>query len=146
MSVKTNTEDPKPFRLYDPTRKNTYLETKFYPNGNTKTTGVFVDDKKTGIFTTLYPNGNLKWRDNFLEGKQHGIVQAWYENNVLELEEYYIHGKKCGVCSYWDKNGVLINKKEYVNNTVKNLIGFTKYKSQMIPYAHKNRFEQADEK
>lgn len=68
---------------------------------------------KNGVCETFYENGNLKSKGIYLNNKKEGLHQWWYSNGSIEREGLYINGKKDGLYKWWYPNGQLYIMGEY---------------------------------
>ena len=89
--------------------------TYFYSNGNTRETGVFLNDEKTSQWLGWDEAGNKIAEAFYKEGKKDGTWMIWDANGTKRYEMYYSMDKKVGKWSMWDEKGNLTSEKVYEN-------------------------------
>jgi len=87
--------------------------TYYYPNGNVKETGVFINDEKAEQWLRWDEAGNKIAAAFYKEGKKDGTWMIWDANGTKRYEMYYSMDKKVGKWSMWDEKGNLTSEKEY---------------------------------
>ncbi len=85
----------------------------FFPNGNIKSEGSFVNGEKNGPWTYYYYNGKVKKTENYINGKDDGKQEEYYESGKLALEYYMTNGEINGKYSRYYMNGQLSETGEF---------------------------------
>lgn len=68
-------------------------------------TGVFEDNRKTGVWTTYYSNGNLKSEITYENNRPDGHAKIYYENGKLSEEGIWRGTKWVGEYNFYHENG-----------------------------------------
>jgi antitoxin component YwqK of YwqJK toxin-antitoxin module len=113
----------------------------YYFNGNLKTYGKYIENRKEGLWLNWYSNGSLADSLTYKDGQLVGINKSWYKNDFLKdslsLDENgngiytawfddsspseagrYKNYKKNGVWTYFHKNGKISSKEIYRMDTL----------------------------
>jgi antitoxin component YwqK of YwqJK toxin-antitoxin module len=92
----------------------------YYPNGNKKSIGKYINGKEDGLFTTYFNNGSKSSVVTYKNGQKIGKATFWNDNKLIRTVENYVL-KKDTFCSVKDgeqlvyaENGTLIEKGSYV--------------------------------
>ena len=73
------------------------------------------DGKRQGVWKEFYPNGELKSEGNYVNSKQEGVWNFYFENQKIEVKGSYKNGKKEGRW-YWNyPNGALLQEENWRN-------------------------------
>jgi antitoxin component YwqK of YwqJK toxin-antitoxin module len=94
-----------------------------YKVGQRTETGVYKDDKKTGLWTEFHCNGAIKNTINYTNGVKEGQIKSYYDNGKIKEEGTWKNGHWVGrYVSYkedgtekeimYDEKGKEIVKKE----------------------------------
>ena len=55
----------------------------YYPGGQIKTEGEYLDGKADGVLKEFYPSGKV-WKEwNFASGKEEGISKIYFEKSLI---------------------------------------------------------------
>jgi|SRR3954468_9498357 len=87
--------------------------TYYYPNGNVKEMGVFLNDEKNEQWLRWDEAGNKIAEAFYKEGKKDGTWMIWDTNGTKRYQMYYSMDKKVGKWSMWDEKGNLTSEKLY---------------------------------
>lgn len=86
----------------------------YYPNGQLKSTGLYVNGKPEGYHQYYYEDsvanresGQLEYEATYKRGKRNGVVKWYYENGNLETEREYSDGERNGVYRNYTMDGKL---------------------------------------
>lgn len=124
--------------------KNGYF-TYFHANGVLENTGLYVNDKKEGLWLDFYNNGILSDSAKFVSGNPTGTHLQWHYNGMMKDSVTYddagngvkvswfdngnpsgagrLRGyKKQGRWQYFQKNGILAAQEDYSGDSVINKI------------------------
>ncbi len=75
--------------------------TAWYPNGQLKMKGNFVDGQRDGLFAWWHANGQRQIAGEFRDGKKHGRWTWWYENGIKAVEGNFSDDMPQGIWSWW---------------------------------------------
>jgi antitoxin component YwqK of YwqJK toxin-antitoxin module len=70
----------------------------------------FDDGALKGYCTWYYPNGNVKSEGDFVNGKKDSVHLYYCENGHKLSEEFYSNGKPNGKCKYFNEAGTLLRE------------------------------------
>lgn len=101
--------------IIDPEGKYQGNWKRFYPTGELRAEGQYIDGKKEGEWKFYYQNGKFEQRGNYKNDKPHGPWKWWYEDGSVWREEGYRKGREEGLMTEYDCEGNEINKGEYVD-------------------------------
>ena len=96
--------------------ENKVIVTNFYENGQDKSRGVWIDDKKDGIFSWWHENEVLSAIVQYKDGVLHGKAIYNYPNGQRKQYVEYINGKMNGKVQLRDINGNLTVNRIYKND------------------------------
>ena len=65
----------------------------FYPNGDIRVSGTYVDDKSHGFWEGYYPNGQLKSIGEYNNGELVGHWVWYYEDGSIVKDSTYTYQK-----------------------------------------------------
>ena len=65
----------------------------FYPNGDIRVSGTYVDDKAHGFWEGYYPNGQLKSAGEYYNGELAGHWVWYYEDGSIVKDSTYTYPK-----------------------------------------------------
>ena len=65
----------------------------FYPNGDIRVSGTYVDDKAHGFWEGYYPNGQLKSIGEYNNGELVGHWVWYYEDGSIVKDSTYTYQK-----------------------------------------------------
>ncbi len=66
---------------------------EYYDFGGVRKEGIYVDDKKDGIWKTYFPNGKMMFLERFKKGIQHGWSFGYDEQGNEVGRKYFYYGK-----------------------------------------------------
>ena len=72
----------------------------YYPNGNLKEKGNFINDLKNGYWESYFESGILSASMNYAQGKLQGEYVDYYLDGRLEGKGNYLNDKQEGVWLY----------------------------------------------
>jgi antitoxin component YwqK of YwqJK toxin-antitoxin module len=87
----------------------------YYPEGNLKATGNYVDNLRSGKWTFYFRNNKIEQTGEYIKGKENGIWTWYYENGNTWREESYFNGREDGVMVEYLENGKVITRGDYVD-------------------------------
>ena len=99
------------FRMVKGLKNGLYQE--WYPDGNLKTKGKYLNNTQVGDWTVWYVDGQKKSEGNFKDGKKDGLTTTWYENGQKKGELTFKDGKPDGLLTEWYENGQKSWEKTY---------------------------------
>lgn len=89
--------------------------TFYYPSGEIRATGSYVNNLKDSVWVYYYRDGSVEQKGEFNEG-EHSKYWRWYfKNGDLRKEEYYRRGKLDGQAIEYDSTRNIIVKGNYLN-------------------------------
>jgi len=83
------------FRMVKGLKNGLYQE--WYPDGNLKTKGKYLNNTQVGDWTVWYVDGQKKSEGNFKDGKKDGLTTTWYENGQKKSEGTFKDGELDGL-------------------------------------------------
>lgn len=86
----------------------------YYPTGEVKAEGNYVDGIKDGEWKYYYTNTALEQKGKYVKGKVHGTWVWYYANGKKRREETFRYGKEEGSVIEFDSLGNVITKGEYL--------------------------------
>jgi len=87
-----------------------------FANGILKYDGITDENgKRQGIWKEFYPTGELKSEGEYLNSKQEGVWKFYFENQKVEIEGKYKNGKKEGAWYWYYPNGELLQEENWKN-------------------------------
>ncbi len=78
---------------------------KFYPNGNIRYTGQFINDNPTGEFRRYYEDQSLQSIMTYREDGITSFIQFYYQNGKLTAEGKYIGSKRDSIWKFYSYYG-----------------------------------------
>lgn len=87
----------------------------YYPSGELKATGQYIDGMKEGEWVYYFINGKLEQKGNYAANRTQGPWKWWYESGTVLREERFRKGKEDGLMIEYDREGNEINKGEYID-------------------------------
>lgn len=106
---------------------------KFYPNGNAKYSGVFKDNKPTGVFMRYYESGKAKAKMTYLEDGETAKTILYRESGKLLSKGFYSGKKKDSLWLYYAEDGQWISSREFFRNTIPEGKWITYYQESTQP-------------
>jgi antitoxin component YwqK of YwqJK toxin-antitoxin module len=87
-----------------------------FANGILRYEGITDEDgKRQGYWKEFYPTGELKSEGNYIDSKQDGGWKFYFENHNNEVEGRYINGKKEGTWYWFYQNGKILQEENWSN-------------------------------
>lgn len=86
----------------------------YYPTGELKEEGEFIDGVREGEWKFYYRNQKPEQKGKYVKGKVHGSWIWYYENGKKRREETYRFGKEDGTIIEYDSLGTIITQGEYL--------------------------------
>lgn len=88
-------------------------EIGYYPQGQKRIEGSYVEKKRDGHWIYWYENGN-KWSEAvYIDDIRHGRSTVWHENGKKYYEGNYSNGERVGKWQFWDEDGNLLKEIDY---------------------------------
>lgn len=94
-----------------------YVQT-YYKNGELKSQGNTIDNKKNGIWKFYYQSGEIKSEGNFKNDRLHGIWKLYYKNGELEEKKTWKNGVIDGAFQNYSKENQLIISGNYLEGRI----------------------------
>ena len=82
----------------------TYIDFRWYENGQKKEETTYKDGKPDGLYTARWINGQKREEVTYKDGKEIGVYTVWYENGQKNSEYTYKDGKIISK-KEWNKDG-----------------------------------------
>jgi len=87
-----------------------------FANGILKYEGITDEDgKRQGLWKEFYPTGELKSEGHYVNSKQEGVWKFYFENQKVEVKGSYKNGKKEGAWYWYYPNGALLQEENWSN-------------------------------
>lgn len=109
----------------------------FYPDGNIKQVGKYLNDKKEGLWLSFHQNGMMSDSSEYKYGGKTGICKSWYANGFLK-DSMNIGETYATVVSWYD-DGQLSSAGRY--NSKDKLIGSWQFFHQNGQLASQERYD-----
>jgi antitoxin component YwqK of YwqJK toxin-antitoxin module len=88
-------------------------EIGYYPDGQKRIEGGYLNEKREGKWTYWFANGN-KWSEAYYKADiRDGKSTVWNENGKKYFEGNYKAGERTGRWRFWDENGNLVKDINY---------------------------------
>jgi antitoxin component YwqK of YwqJK toxin-antitoxin module len=85
----------------------------FYPNGQKRSEGQFVDGFRSGSWTFYSEAGQVTGRTEFQRESYHGKRVLYFANGKPRLVEEYANGKRNGLVQEFSEDGKLVREAQY---------------------------------
>jgi len=83
-------------------------------NGILRYEGITDEDgKRQGLWKEFYPTGELKSEGYYIDSKQDGVWKFYFENQKIEVEGKYKNGKKEGTWYWYYANGAILQEENW---------------------------------
>lgn len=89
----------------------------FYPTGELKSEGAYVDSKRDGEWIFYYVSGKIEQKGKYVESLPHGQWTWYYENGDVLRREFYRRGYEDGESVEYAADGEVITEGEYSNGS-----------------------------
>lgn len=87
----------------------------YYPTGEKKAQGNFLDNRQSGSWTYYFINGGIEQKGRFERGRFHGLWLWYYPNGNTWREESYFNGREDGIFIEFDRTGKILEKGDYIS-------------------------------
>jgi len=87
----------------------------FYPTGELKAEGAFIDGKREGPWSFFFVSGKKEQKGNYRGGLANGSWTWFFESGETEREEGYRRGKEDGLSIEYNSEGSVLEKGEYID-------------------------------
>jgi antitoxin component YwqK of YwqJK toxin-antitoxin module len=67
---------------------------EYFDNGNIRSKGTYVNNKKEGVWISNHPSGNLMILERYKNGQMHGWAYAQDDSGKETGKHYYYYGEK----------------------------------------------------
>jgi len=88
--------------------------TDFYPTGEIKDKGFYLDNQRSGSWTFYFINGGIEQKGRFERGRYQGAWTWYYPNGNVWREERYFNGREDGTFVEYDESGNILTKGDYI--------------------------------
>ncbi|MCP4310081.1 MAG: hypothetical protein GY790_02360 [Bacteroidetes bacterium] len=89
--------------------------TDYYPTGEKRSTGNYLDNRKSGSWTYYFINGGIEQKGRFQRGRFQGLWTWYYPNGNTWREESYFNGREDGLFIEYDRYGNILAKGDYIS-------------------------------
>lgn len=89
----------------------------YYPTGELKSEGSYVDSKRDGEWVFYFISGGIEQKGTYAEALPHSLWVWYYENGEVLRREFYRRGYEDGESVEYDSNGEVITEGEYSNGS-----------------------------
>ena len=89
--------------------------TDFYPTGQVRAKGIYVDNERSGDWTFYFKKGGIEQQGKFDRDRLRGIWNWYYPNGNKWREESYFNGKEDGMFVEYDRAGNILTRGEYIS-------------------------------
>jgi len=76
----------------------------YHNNGQKRSEGAYIENKKTGIWTNWYENGNLDSKGEFINGKRDKTWVWYFKTGQISAKEKFVAGERIE-WEFWDEKG-----------------------------------------
>lgn len=90
--------------------------TEYYPNGDERAKGNFVNNRRQGSWMFYYKSGLKEQEGKFEKGSYSGLWKWYYNSGELWKEEEYYNGRREGLYIEYDREGNVLVEGEYFDN------------------------------
>ncbi len=106
---------PRIVRTYAPSADTLIIvkELSYYPNGQVRLKGSFLEGERHGHWVYYYDNGKRWSEGHYVNGLEDKKRRVWHHNGQLNYEGMFRMGKKVGVWRFFDEHGNLITEEDY---------------------------------
>lgn len=87
----------------------------FYTSGETRATGTYQNNLKTGTWTYTLRSGRVEQKGRFERGRYRGTWDWFYPSGKKWREESYFNGREDGMFVEYDEQGNILAKGDYIN-------------------------------
>jgi len=87
----------------------------FFPNGNIKSEGSYINGRRIGKWIFYYQSGKVEQIGYYKNGFNDGLWQWFYENGKIFREEEFTNGKENGIFKEYFIDGNIITEGNYID-------------------------------
>lgn len=87
----------------------------YYPEGEKKTDGQYVDNYRVGRWVFYWRNGRTEQTGEYYRGRPHGLWNWYYEDGSISREESFFHGREDGTLIEYARNGRIITNGDFID-------------------------------
>ncbi|MBI1266566.1 MAG: hypothetical protein GC193_03940 [Cryomorphaceae bacterium] len=87
----------------------------FYPTGELRAEGSYVDGLREGPWKFYFTNGKVEQLGNYKTGNAHGGWKWFFQNGSVKREESFRKGKEDGEFFEYDEDGIIIHQGSYID-------------------------------
>ena len=88
---------------------------EYWPNGNVRSEGHYIDGKKDGVWVFYREEGEKEQEGRYLDDQIHGIWTWWHPGGQVHREEGYVRGEPEGVFLELDTAGNVLVSGQYAD-------------------------------
>lgn len=88
---------------------------EYYPEGELRLKGSYLDNRKSGSWTYYFINGGIEQKGRFERGRFQGLWIWYYSNGNTWREESYFNGREDGFFIEYDRRGMILAKGDYIS-------------------------------
>ena len=88
--------------------------TNFYPTGEVRAKGNYLDNQRSGNWTYYFIKGGIEQKGKFEKDRYRGIWNWYYPNGNKWREESYFNGREDGMFVEYDPVGKILTKGDYI--------------------------------
>ncbi|MDF1575503.1 MAG: hypothetical protein P1P86_09980 [Bacteroidales bacterium] len=88
--------------------------TDFYPGGEVRAKGAYVDNQRSGNWTYYFKKGGIEQKGKFERDRYQGIWIWYYPNGNKWREESYFNGREDGMFVEYDPDGNILTRGDYI--------------------------------
>ena len=79
--------------------------TYWYENGIIIKKGIFINQRKYGLYQEWYEDGQKTTEGHYTQGLKNGLWEEWYKKGQIKSRYIYTAGEEDGLCEDWYENG-----------------------------------------
>lgn len=87
----------------------------FYPGGELRASGKFLNNLKSGSWSFYFVNGGVEQKGRFDKGRFQGLWMWYYPNGNTWREESYFNGREDGLFTEYDIQGNALATGDYIS-------------------------------
>ena len=102
--------------ILDTTGRQQGIWKEFYPEGELKSLGQYINSKRVGEWVFYHPNGKVEQKGSYdKKGKAQGVWKWFYDTGNLLREENYTNNLLDGIMTEYSDSGKVITKGEFID-------------------------------
>lgn len=102
--------------ILDTTGRQQGIWKEFYPEGELKSLGQYINSKRIGEWVFYHPNGKVEQKGSYdKKGKAQGVWKWFYDTGNLLREENYTNNLLDGIMTEYSDSGKVITKGEFID-------------------------------